>query len=168
MDVKIVMLKTNGRQKEIPLKGTTTVLGRGKDCDIRIPIESCSRKQCELRIEGNQLQLKDLGSSNGTFLNNVQVEEATLKAGDKLTIGPVVLTIQIDGQPETASPTQPTTDDQTAQKNKEPVSLADDSSPGHVADPGAATSIGRETAVDDDPLSALEALGNSQDKDKDK
>ena len=104
MNVKLVMLKTNGQQKEISLKGTTAVLGRGADCDIRIPIESCSRKQCELKIEGDQLQLKDLGSSNGTFLNNNRVEAATLNAGDKLTIGPVVLTIQIDGQPETAAP----------------------------------------------------------------
>ena len=159
MNVKLVMLKTNGQQKEISLKGTTAVLGRGADCDIRIPIESCSRKQCELKIEGDQLQLKDLGSSNGTFLNNNRVEAATLNAGDKLTIGPVVLTIQIDGQPETAAPPA---DDQSS---KEPLSFADDSSPGHIAGAGAASDIGEE---DVDPLSALEALGNSQDEDKDK
>ncbi len=118
MDVKLIMLKANGQQKVIPLKGSVTVLGRAQDCDIRIPIESCSRRQCELRIEGDQLQFKDLGSSNGTLLNNNRVEAATLKAGDKLTIGPVVLTVQIDGLPATAAPTQSAAGDQTEDKGE--------------------------------------------------
>ena len=167
MDVKLVMLKTNGQQKVIPLEGSVTVLGRAQDCDIRIPIESCSRRQCELRIEGDQLQFKDLGSSNGTLLNNNRVEEATLKAGDKLIIGPIVLTVQIDGVPATAPPTQSAAGDQTEGKGEEPISLAGDSSPGDVnPNPPAAPSTGE--MGDDDPLAALEALADSQDEDKDK
>ena len=166
MDVKLVMLKANGQQKVIPLKGSVTVLGRAQDCDIRIPIESCSRRQCELRIEGDQLQFKDLGSSNGTLLNNNRVEEATLKAGDKLTIGPIVLTVQIDGVP-TVAPTQSAAGDQTEGKSEEPISRADDSSLGEVNyNPPAAPNTGE--MGDADPLAAFEALANSQDEDKDK
>ena len=175
MDVKLVTSKANGQQKIIPLKGPVTVLGRAQDCDIRIPIESCSRKQCELRIEGDQLQFKDLGSSNGTLLNNYRVEEATLKAGDKLTIGAIILTVQIDGQPATAPSTQPAAGDQTEDKGKEPKSLAGDSSPGQSVSEDSGGNMDALTAApntgemgDDDPLAALEALADLQDEDKDK
>ena len=169
MNVKLVMLKANGQQKVIPLKGPVTVLGRAQDCDIRIPIESCSRRQCELRIEGDQLQFKDLGSSNGTLLNNNRVEAATLKAGDKLIIGPIVLTVQIDGVPATSPPTQSAPGDKTEGKSEEPLSLADDSSIGDTnPTPPPAAAPNTEEMGDDDPLAALEALADSQDEDKDK
>ncbi len=99
MDVKFVMFKTAGQQKAVSITKPVTVLGRGMDCDFRIPIESCSRRQCELRLQDDELHLKDLGSSNGTYVNNVRVRETVLHAGDKLTIGPITMTVQIDGDP---------------------------------------------------------------------
>jgi hypothetical protein len=62
-------------------------------------------------VEENKVTLRDLGSSNGTFLNEKKVSEATLKAGDRVKIGPVYFTVQIDGIPEeiaaAAAPPQP-------------------------------------------------------------
>jgi pSer/pThr/pTyr-binding forkhead associated (FHA) protein len=46
------------------------------------------------------LKLRDLGSRNGTILNGKPVDEAVVKAGDSIKIGPLVFVLQIDGQPE--------------------------------------------------------------------
>ena len=45
------------------------------------------------------VKVRDLGSSNGTFHNGSRVQEATLKAGDEIGIGPVVFKLAIEGQP---------------------------------------------------------------------
>ncbi len=96
MDINILITKTDGRKKSIPLTKKTTTLGRDADCDLRIPIDSCSRKHCQFTLQDNSLRIKDLGSSNGTFVNNQRINETRLNDGDKLTIGPVVLTVQIE------------------------------------------------------------------------
>jgi len=100
MKVKLVMFKADGQRKDVPITGPVTVLGRGEDCNLRLPVVDVSRRHCELRMSGDELKVKDLGSSNGTYVNNRRINEAGLSAGDRLVIGPVVFTIQIDGQPE--------------------------------------------------------------------
>lgn len=99
MKVNLIMFKTNGQQKSIPVTKPRTILGRGLDCDLRIPIESCSRRQCQMTITDEEVRLKDLGSSNGTFVNNTRVSETVLRPGDKITIGPITMTVQINGVP---------------------------------------------------------------------
>ena len=49
-------------------------------------------------------KVKDLGSSNGTYINNGRVEEAPLQAGDRLAVGPIVFTVQVDGMPSEIAP----------------------------------------------------------------
>ncbi len=100
MDANLVLLVKNGNQKVFPLPGHVTVVGRRKNCDLRIPLESVSRRHCQFNIEDKILKLRDLGSRNGTFLNGKRIEEQTLKPGDSIKIGPVVFAMQIDGQPE--------------------------------------------------------------------
>lgn len=62
------------------------VIGRSNQCDIIIPGTHLSRKHAEISIEGNHLRIKDLGSANGTFLNELQISNATANNGDKLRI----------------------------------------------------------------------------------
>lgn len=62
------------------------VIGRGNQCDIVIPGTHLSRRHAEISIEGNHLRIKDLGSANGTFLNEVQVDNATANNGDRLRL----------------------------------------------------------------------------------
>jgi len=100
MKVKLVMFKADGQRKDVPITGPVTVLGRGEDCNLRLPVVDVSRRHCELRLSGDKLTVKDLGSSNGTYVNNKRINEAGLDAGDRLVIGPVVFTVQIDGRPE--------------------------------------------------------------------
>ena len=104
MNVVLVMFKADGTRREFPIKSEGFVIGRKNNCDLRIPLTSVSRKHCELKVEGDQVKLRDAGSSNGTFHNNIRVAEAVLAAGDELVVGPVVFTVVIDGKPDTIKP----------------------------------------------------------------
>lgn len=99
MDVKLVMFKANGQKKEFNVTNETTIIGRGEECDLRIPLAGVSRQHCEL-AKGEELVIKDKASSNGTYVNNRRVNEVALKAGDRVVVGPIVFTVQIDGKPE--------------------------------------------------------------------
>jgi pSer/pThr/pTyr-binding forkhead associated (FHA) protein len=100
MEVNLVMFKPNGARKNFPLVGEKVVIGRAASCDLQIPLLAVSRRHCEIWIAEGQVKVRDLASSNGTFVNNERVNDASLAAGDRLVIGPVVFTIQIDGQPD--------------------------------------------------------------------
>ncbi len=63
---------------------TSLVIGRGNQCDIVIPGTHLSRRHAEIRIEGNHLRIKDLGSANGTYLNEIQIDNTTANNGDIL------------------------------------------------------------------------------------
>tara|TARA_E500000331_G_C17230409_1_gene702366 strand:+ start:1250 stop:1696 length:447 start_codon:yes stop_codon:yes gene_type:complete len=59
-------------------------IGRALECDISILEPGLSRKHAELELDGDQLILRDLGSVNGTFVNDEKIDEATLKDGDRM------------------------------------------------------------------------------------
>lgn len=100
MNVSLILLKKDGTQKVLPIRDKATILGRRPDCDICIPLQVISRRHCQLSQEGSVLKVRDLSSSNGTFLNGSKVEdEIVINAGDNLQIGPLTFTVQIDGRP---------------------------------------------------------------------
>lgn len=104
MKVALVMFKADGTRREFPVKPDGFVIGRKNNCDLRIPLSSVSRQHCVLKVGGDQVQLRDAGSSNGTFHNNIRVTEAVLAAGDEVVVGPVVFTVVIDGKPDDIKP----------------------------------------------------------------
>lgn len=181
MDAKLVLFKSNGQRKDFPLTNATSTIGRGEDCDLRVPLVSVSRRHCELRIEGDVLTAKDLASSNGTYVNNQRINEAELNPGDRLVVGPVIFTVQIDGQPEEIRPAK--SKPRTAAKAAAPVQEDDDeivdleeegqtAKAGASADDSAAASAAGEEIVDVDAqgaeefdvIAALEAMGGADKK----
>lgn len=100
MDVNLILLKKDGVQKVFPLPSSVTVIGRRSNCDLHIPVASVSRKHCQLNRDQGVLTIRDLGSRNGTYLNGKRVEEAEVKAGDYVRVGPLTFALQIDGAPE--------------------------------------------------------------------
>lgn len=105
MDINLVLCKKNGLRKSFQLPSTVTVIGRREDCDLCIPLMVVSRKHCELNQDQESLTVRDLGSRNGTFLNGQQIDEAQIKAGDQLQVGPLTFAVQIDNKPEDLSVT---------------------------------------------------------------
>jgi len=104
MNVVLVFFKPDGQRRDLPITRPTTVLGRGAECSMRIPVSQVSRQHCELSQNNGSIKLKDLGSSNGTYVNGKRVLESKIKAGDRVQIGPVMFTVQIDGKPSSIEP----------------------------------------------------------------
>lgn len=103
MMVTLVTFDKSGARKALPLQNASTVIGRKPDADLRIPLADISRSHCEVSLNGGGATLRDLGSSNGTFVNGERIAERRLKPGDLVKIGPVTFVVQIDGQPEKIS-----------------------------------------------------------------
>lgn len=77
------------QQWEIQLKPGANTLGRSPACDAQVEHESVSGTHCEVMVNGESVAVKDLGSTNGTFLNRAPIQEATLAAGQRLQLGGV-------------------------------------------------------------------------------
>lgn len=108
MNVVLVMFK-DGERRDFPLASEKTILGRRQDCHLRIPTRDVSRQHCELLVDGTKLTVRDMGSSNGTFVNGKRIAETSLKPGDRLRVGPVTFVVQVDGKPASIAPEKDTT-----------------------------------------------------------
>ncbi|TWT45332.1 FHA domain-containing protein FhaA [Phycisphaerae bacterium RAS1] len=101
--VVLIMFKDDDR-RDFPLTVPVTTIGRRHEATLRIPAADVSRLHCEIHSNDTGITVKDLGSSNGTFVNGKRVAESPLKAGDKLAVGPVVFVVQVDGIPSKITP----------------------------------------------------------------
>jgi pSer/pThr/pTyr-binding forkhead associated (FHA) protein len=99
MEVVLAIFRPGAERMSFAVANDITVIGRQEDCDLRIGILDVSRRHCRIIKDDNQLEVEDLGSSNGTYLNGVRVAEAMVKAGDVIQVGPVKFVVQIDGDP---------------------------------------------------------------------
>jgi hypothetical protein len=82
--------------KTVGLPAGTVTIGRSSDCDICISDDNqVSRLHATLTIHvSGKTTLRDLESSNGTFVNNHRVLEVSLHAGDKIQVGQTYLVLQ--------------------------------------------------------------------------
>jgi pSer/pThr/pTyr-binding forkhead associated (FHA) protein len=74
-------------------EGREAVLGRGEGCEVRVDSNQASRRHAAVRSDGDEVRVRDLGSTNGTFVNGERVEgERALRAGDRIEVGGVAVT----------------------------------------------------------------------------
>jgi len=86
--------------REILVDQAEFLIGRGVDCNLRLPISSVSRHHCLIRLSPDEATVVDLGSSNGTYLNENQVRSPTaLHTGDVLKVGTRRYTVDLGDQP---------------------------------------------------------------------
>ncbi len=92
--------------KEVEVKSASIVLGRGVDCDVCVNAPSVSRQHAQIELveegEDRYFRITDLGSSNGTHVNNTRTPTTRLQNGDKVKMGDVlfkfILQDEIDSQ----------------------------------------------------------------------
>ena len=106
VDVNLVLFKKDGSKKNFSLPSNITIVGRRHDCDLCIPLMVVSRRHCNLSQNNESLKVRDLDSRGGTFVNGKRISEATVQAGDYLTIGPLTFLLQNDGEPKNIGPPQ--------------------------------------------------------------
>jgi hypothetical protein len=78
------------------LSGSKVVLGRSRECDIVVSDPNVSRRHAELRRDDGRWSIVDLGSTNGIKVNGRRVSDATLREGDRVTLGVTDLTFELD------------------------------------------------------------------------
>jgi FHA domain len=75
----------------LELRYGTNRLGRGPANDFQIVDPSVSTSHCEILVEGSSILVRDLGSTNGTFIDRAPIREGRLRPGQTLHIGSVEL-----------------------------------------------------------------------------
>ena len=75
------------------LPGSLKTMGRSPGAEFIVDAAMVSRLHCRLTAGATELQVDDLESTNGTFVNGNRVTRASLKVGDRLGVGRVVLIV---------------------------------------------------------------------------
>jgi len=88
------LISTAGEQSIDLQLGRTVVVGRAVTSDIPIYDPTISRRHAEVSLTENGVLVKDLGSSNGTFLNGAKIAEAEAGANDVVTFGKVAFRVK--------------------------------------------------------------------------
>jgi len=104
MELKLILAKGEPKGKEIVVEKMPSTIGRDPACDVVIANVKVSRKHCTIEAEGDRAVIVDAGSGNGTFVNGQKVERQTLKAGDKVVIGPLGFVVESDGNRGATAP----------------------------------------------------------------
>jgi pSer/pThr/pTyr-binding forkhead associated (FHA) protein len=92
---KLVVLSEGMTGQSYELKVDKTTVGRVEDNTFQVPHPSVSSHHCEVLLKGNDVVIKDLNSTNGTFINNQQITtEAVLKPGQVLRLGQVEIRLE--------------------------------------------------------------------------
>jgi pSer/pThr/pTyr-binding forkhead associated (FHA) protein len=83
----LVLRGGEGEGGHFVLSSPVTNIGRHADSEIALDDITVSRRHCEISIDGGRFMVRDVGSLNGTYVNQKRVDEAELAQGDELQIG---------------------------------------------------------------------------------
>src|SRR5438045_7927720 len=102
---KLVLLSAGMTGRTHELKVDKTTIGRVEDNTFQIAEPSVSSHHCEILLRGSDVIVKDLNSTNGTFINGEKVSENALKPGQTLRLGQIELQSLTEGMPMPAPKT---------------------------------------------------------------
>ena len=94
--VKLVILSQGLTGQSHELKVDKTTIGRVEDNTFSITDPSVSSHHCEVLLRGSAVVVRDLNSTNGTFINGEKVSESVLKAGQILRLGQIEMRLETD------------------------------------------------------------------------
>lgn len=100
----LIILTGKHQGKRLTVPDGEVVVGRDETCHVRLATNEVSRFHCRIRSIGPRVLVSDMGSRNGTLVNDVMINHETeLNPGDTLRIGPV--SFQLVGKKVEGSPT---------------------------------------------------------------
>lgn len=92
----LALLILSGRQEGtlLPLQhGRVLTIGRMEGLDLVLPEDLVSRRHAQITVSDDGVHLRDLGSTNGTFVNGKRVREVRLAEGDRVLLGATILSV---------------------------------------------------------------------------
>ena len=96
----LVVIEGEELGKRIALDQSSITIGRSRECDLQISHPSISRKHCEIWQAHGSFWIRDLKSTNKTFVNNASIREAELNDQDLIGVGKSVLKFLSQANPE--------------------------------------------------------------------
>ena len=104
---KLVILTQGmtGRAHELNVDRTT--IGRVEDNTFQITDPSVSSHHCEVLLRRTEVLIRDLNSTNGSFINDARITESVLKPGQTLRLGQVELKLEAEGVASAPAPAAP-------------------------------------------------------------
>lgn len=91
---KLVVLSPEQKGRSYELKVDKTTIGRVEDNTFQITESSVSSHHCEVLLRGSDVVIKDLNSTNGSFINGEKISEGVLKPGQTLRLGQIELRLE--------------------------------------------------------------------------
>lgn len=85
---------------EVPLQQESLLIGRQNDCDVVLSLERVSRQHARIERRGDEFWLRDLDSTNGTWLAGRRIEQQPLRDGDTVRIGDAQLVFKQAASPD--------------------------------------------------------------------
>jgi pSer/pThr/pTyr-binding forkhead associated (FHA) protein len=93
----VLTLRSETGWPDIPVDHPTVMVGRHAQCDARLDSRRVSLRHCILTEDGGEVVVRDLGSTNGTWINGRRVERWRLKPSDEISIAHI--RYRLDGAP---------------------------------------------------------------------
>jgi pSer/pThr/pTyr-binding forkhead associated (FHA) protein len=100
-DVTWVLQSTASADSEFTFRlppGAVRTVGRARRADFIVDAALVSRLHCRLTASAEQLEVEDLSSTNGTYVNDKRIARARLTSGDRLRVGRVELRVERGGE----------------------------------------------------------------------
>ncbi len=94
---KFVVLSEGLKGRTHEILAEKTSIGRLEDNQFQLSEASVSSHHCEVLLRATDALVRDLDSTNGTFIDGEQIKEGTLKPGQSLRLGQIELVLEIDG-----------------------------------------------------------------------
>jgi anti-anti-sigma factor len=132
MEVNLVVIEGRPQGAVIPVKPKRFVIGRGSDCQLRPKSPTVSNYHCAILRSDDYVAIQDLGSSNGTLVNDRCLrrdEEMRVSDGDRLQVGQLIFTVRVVAATREAEPSlqdwlMPSEEESTRDENSRTLLLS--------------------------------------------
>jgi pSer/pThr/pTyr-binding forkhead associated (FHA) protein len=104
---KLVVLTQSMAGRSYDLAAERTTVGRVEDNAFQLAEPSVSSHHCEILLRSGDVVVKDLDSTNGSFINGEKITESVLKPGQTLRLGNIELKLEVPGAPAAPAPSKP-------------------------------------------------------------